>query len=98
MRNLLMACSLFALAIAARAASVDDVLDMTKKGEPEDKIIAAVEATPGEINVGASDVLRLRDAKVSEKVILAVLRHTGAKTAAAPANPANQPPVEKSPA
>ena len=87
MRKFWMCLSVLALALGARAASVDDVLDMSKKGEPEDKIIAAVEATPGEINMGASDVLRLREAKISDKVILAILKHSGEKTAAAPVKP-----------
>ncbi len=94
MRTILFICCAIALAaFGAQAASVDDVIEMTKKGEPEAKQIAAVDATPGNINVGAADVLRLRDAKVSEKVIVALLRHVSAdtKTAAAGNTPA---PVE----
>src|SRR5438874_5183350 len=94
MRRFLLACAVLATSLVARAATVDDILDMTKKGEPEGKIIAAVEATPGEFNAGASDVLRMREAKVSDKVILAVLRHTGT-AAAAPVSPVTPPVAEK---
>ncbi|HLX64055.1 MAG TPA: hypothetical protein VKX17_22475 [Planctomycetota bacterium] len=91
-------CVLALLGFAAHAATVDDVLEMTKKGDPEDKIVAAVEATPGEINVGVSDVLRLRDAKVSDKVIVALLKHTpggDAKATAGTIKPATPPITEK---
>ncbi len=101
MRTILVACCVFALAgFAVQAASVDDVIAMAQKGEPADKQIAAVENTPGEINVGASDVLRLREAKVPEKVILAMLRHVpkdGKAVAVAPAVIPKTPAVPVAP-
>lgn len=101
MRTILVACCVFALAgFAVQAASVDDVIAMAQKGEPEDKQIAAVENTPGEITVGASDVLRLREAKVPEKVIVAMLRHVakdGKAVIAAPAVTPEKPVVSKAP-
>ena len=102
MRTILVACCVFALAgFAVQAASIDDVIAMAQKGEPEAKQIAAVENTPGEINVGASDVLRLREAKVPEKVILAMLRHVakdGKTVGAAPAIIPEKPVVSRAPA
>ena len=76
MKTNLVACCVLALAgFALKAATVDDVIAMAQKGEPEDKQVALVDNTPGEITIGASDVLRLREARVPEKVIVAMLRH-----------------------
>src|SRR5437879_3972983 len=101
MRTILVACCVFALAgFAVQAASVDDVIAMAQKGEPEDKQIAAVDNTPGEITVGASDVLRLREAKVPEKVIVAMLRHVakdGKTVVKAPVATPEKPVVSKAP-
>ena len=95
MRTKWMACCVLALAgFALQAATVDDVIAMAQKGEPEDKQVAFVENAPGDISIGASDVLRLREAHVPEKVIVAMLRHVpkNAPAVARPAAPQGLPP------
>ncbi|MEI6235397.1 MAG: hypothetical protein WCT04_20260 [Planctomycetota bacterium] len=92
MRMVWMAVCVFMVAGCAAAATVDDVIARAQKGEPEANQIAAVDNTPGEISIGASDVLRLREAKVPEKVIIAMLRHVTKDAAAVAATP--QRPAE----
>jgi hypothetical protein len=73
---------LLALAVSARAESVDDIVTLAQKGVGEDVILATVDNAKGTFQLSAADIIKLKDSKVPEKVITAMLRH---KSAAAPA-------------
>jgi len=55
------------------ARLVDDVIRMTRAGVDEETIVRFVEKSDGKIDVSADDLIAMTDAKVSRKVIKAVL-------------------------
>lgn len=77
----------FALAGAAHAQSVDDVIKLTKEGIGEDVIVTMVQKAEKGFDLKAEDVINLKKAGVSEKVIAAMLKNK-AGAPAAPAVPA----------
>lgn len=77
----------FALAGAAHAQSVDDVIKLTKEGIGEDVIVTMVQKAEKGFDLKAEDVINLKKAGVSEKVIAAMLKNK-AGAPAAPAAPA----------
>ncbi len=92
----LVAVSAFGL---ASAATTDDIIDMAKKGANDEQLLKEVDAAPGEFNMGATQVIALREAKVSDKVIAAMLRHVNtqppAPRSAVAANPSAPLPPEQ---
>ena len=77
-------------AVSAEKVSLDDVINMAKQGVGEDVLMAAVERSDDAYNLTAQEILKLKAAGVSEKVIAAMLRKKGA---AMP--PPMPPPADK---
>src|SRR5438045_2216768 len=80
-------------------ATTDEIIDLAKKGTPEEQILKEIDATPGEFDMGATQVIALREAKASDKVIAAMLRHVSvkapAKSAVASLPPQPLPPESR---
>jgi len=83
----------------ARADGVDDIIALSQKGVGEDVMIASIEQSRSGYSLSAAEIIKLKDAKVPDKVITAMLRHKPAggivaqpAVAVAPAAPA---PAEK---
>ena len=71
---MLAAMPLFAIDDQQKSASlVDDVIRMTRSGVDEDSILSFVEKSDRKFDVSADDLIAMTDAKVSRKVIKAVL-------------------------
>jgi len=71
---MLAAMPLFAIDGQQKAATVvDDVIRMTRAGVDEESILSFVEKSDGKFDVSADDLIAMTDAKVSRKVIKAVL-------------------------
>ncbi|MGD0092250.1 MAG: hypothetical protein ABSE73_20230 [Planctomycetota bacterium] len=64
-----------ALASTAFAQTAAEVAVLAQKGVGEDVLLAFVEASDSSIQLSADDIVKLKDAKVSDKVIVAMLRH-----------------------
>src|SRR5438045_1774986 len=96
MRMLVVALVCAGAMSASRAAdaTVDDIITLAQKNLGEDVQIAAVEASGGSFNLKANDIVRLKEAKISDKVIAAMIRHGKggpAPVAVAPVPAANNP-------
>lgn len=68
---------------APAAPAVDDVVALAQKGIGEEVLIAFVQASDSAFKISTAEILRLKDAKVPEKVIVAMLRHRPAREEAA---------------
>ena len=86
-RFLLTACMLSVICFGAAAATTDEIIELSKKGAPEEQVLKQIEATPTEFDMGVSQVIALREAHASDKVIAAMLRHVGAGKLAVAGNP-----------
>jgi hypothetical protein len=76
---------LLALSASAQQALTNDaVIKLVKAGLGEDLIVGMINSQPGQYSVDANSVIALKNAKVSDKVIAAMM----AKAAAAPTAPA----------
>jgi len=88
------------LASSAFAASADEIVALAQKGVGEDVLLATVESSKTSYSLSAADILRLKDAKVPDKVVTAMLKHKGtgiAEARSAPA-PIREERVEAAPA
>jgi hypothetical protein len=88
----LVAVMLCALATSAMAQSTEDIVSLHEKGVGEDVLLAAVENSKTGFTLSAADILKLKDAKVPDKVVAAMLRHKG-KGGEIAARPAVAAPV-----
>jgi hypothetical protein len=57
-----------------QAATVEDVVTLTQKGVGDEVMLAFVE-TSEPVTLTADDILKLKDAKVSKEVVVAILKH-----------------------
>jgi len=75
--RILMLALLCVAAISVRAsdATVDDIVTLAQKNLGEDVLLATIEATSRPFNLKADDIVRLKDSKVSDRVIAAMIRH-----------------------
>ncbi|HYG77718.1 MAG TPA: hypothetical protein VEK08_22120 [Planctomycetota bacterium] len=100
-RAALLAAILFSLASTARAETVDDILAMSAKGVGEEILLTTVEQSKTGFTLNAQDVIRLKEKKVPDKVIMAMLKKRAAANpglvAVAPA-PAPAPAAVPAPA
>src|SRR5688500_9546938 len=95
---------LLVLSAGAQAASTDEIVALSHKGVGEDVMLAAVENSQTGFNMTAADILKLKDAKVPDKVIMAMLKRTNTgETVVAqprvetPAAPRQDSPVRDTP-
>jgi hypothetical protein len=75
--GVLVLCSAFSV----QASTMDDVIALNQKNVGEDVLLAMVDKDRSRYALGASDIVRLKDARVPEKVILAMIRHRGTEIA-----------------
>ena len=78
----LLSVLLLSAAGIARADGVDDVIALAQKGVGEDVMIASIEQSRSGYSLSATEIIKLKDAKVPDKVITAMLRHKPAGAAA----------------
>jgi len=91
MRKLIVLAALFVVALtgSAFAQTADEVILLAQKGVGDDVLMAFVEASKTPIVLSVADLTKLKDAKVPDKVVVAMLqRHP-------PASAAQQPPVSQ---
>lgn len=71
-KNLILLSITFAL-LAQEAMNNDGVIKLVKSGMTEDLIINVIQQQPGMYSLGANDLVALKEASVSEKIISAML-------------------------
>ena len=92
MRKFITVLVLLAVTFAGSAFAqtiADDLLKLAQKNVGEEVMLAFVEASNSAIELSAADIITLKEAKVPDKVIVAMLRHHPA------ARPASQPQLAK---
>jgi hypothetical protein len=77
MRRLMMLLVPFVVALtgSAFAQTADDILLLAQKGVGEDVMLAFVEASNSAIQLSADDIVKLKAANVTDKVVVAMLKH-----------------------
>lgn len=86
-------------ATAASAVSPKELIELTRAGLSDDVLVALIEADQGGVRLDAAQILMLRNAGVSERVILALLKEQRRQADEAAAAAALQPPpLEPAPA
>jgi hypothetical protein len=81
----------------AAAESTEDILALAQKGVGDEILIATVERSDAAFTLRAADILKLKDAKVSDKVIQAMLKHKPGVTLEAAGRPRPEAPVADKP-
>jgi hypothetical protein len=84
--RLTMLLAVLALASAGvyAADSADDVVAMAQKGVGEEVLLAAVENSKTGFNLTTADIIKMKESKVPDRVVAAMIRHRpGAKAEAA---------------
>ena len=76
--------------VPAQASTVDDVAMLSKKGVGDEVLLALIEKDKANFKVYAKDVLKLKDAEVSDAVIVALIKHKGEEAK----KPTEKPKVE----
>ena len=68
-------CCLFltVMGVAQSALTNDAIMKMTKAGLGDDLILSSIKAQPGQFSTGADDLIALKTAGVSDKVIAAMM-------------------------
>ncbi|HEY3320035.1 MAG TPA: hypothetical protein VGP72_06195 [Planctomycetota bacterium] len=101
-RNVAGLCAAVALlavcGIAFAADSVDEIVAMAQKNVGEDVMLAVVEKSQANYTLSAAEIIKLKDAKVPDKVITAMLRHRPAAGPAVATTPAAPNPAPVAPA
>src|ERR1035438_2614022 len=80
---LLLAC-VTALCFSQATLTNDSIMKMVKAGLGEDIVLSSVHSQPGRYSTGADDLIALKSAGVSDKIIAAMM-NGGGGAAAAPA-------------
>ena len=84
---LLLAC-VTALCFSQATLTNDSIMKMVKAGLGEDIVLSSVHSQPGRYATGADDLIALKGAGVSDKIIAAMMNGGGAAAPAAAAAPA----------
>jgi len=77
--------------------AIADVIRLAESGVGDDVVLAYIQNSQATFNLGADNVLYLRDVGVSSVVITAMLNHDTMLRNEAPPNPNNVPPVQEPP-
>ena len=75
---------LLMVAANVRAETLDDIITLAQKGVGEDVMLATVENSQSDFQLSVADIVKLKDGKVPDKVIAAMLRHHPQAPAPAP--------------
>ena len=89
-RIALIAVCLIASVLGQEAMNNEGVIKLVKSGLTEELILNVIRQQPGAYNLGATELIALKDAGVSEKIISAMLakgRPDGGGAAGSPADP-----------
>ena len=78
---IILALSVLAAAQEQQPLTNDSVLKMVQAGLGEDLIVTAVRTQPGKYSLGADELIRLKQAGVSEKILAAMLAKSGGASA-----------------
>jgi hypothetical protein len=98
--RLFVICAMAAMALAQEPLNNEGVIKLVKSGMSEELIVSVIRQQPGSYQLGANDLIALKDGGVSEKVIAAMLARgkgegaavaTGAATASAPKLSTSEP-------
>ncbi|MGD0870943.1 MAG: hypothetical protein ABSB88_15415 [Bryobacteraceae bacterium] len=84
---LLLAC-VTALCFSQATLTNDSIIKMVKAGLSEDIVLSSVHSQPGKYSTGADDLIALKSAGVSDKIIAAMMNGGGAAAPVAVAAPA----------
>ena len=87
------ACAIAAMTSAARAETVDDIVTLAQKNVGEDVILAAVDKANNDFNLSAADIIKLKNANISNTVITTMLKHHPVAVAAQAPAPVAPAPV-----
>jgi len=88
MRLLLLMACVMALGFSQATLTNDSIIKMVKAGLGEDIVLSSIRSQPGRYSTGADDLIALKSAGVSDKVIAAMMNSGGAAAPAAAATPA----------
>jgi len=90
---------MISVSVAQTALTNDSVIKMVKAGLGEDIVVSTLKSQPGHFTTSADDLIALKTAGVSDKIIAAMMEKSSAAAAAAPgaatpsaAAPAPAPP------
>ena len=81
------------VAFSAHAANTDDIVAMVQKQAGDDVILKVIEQSPTGFNLSAPQIVKLKEAKVPDKVIAAMIRHQPAVSTAVAAQPGEIAPA-----
>ena len=90
-------CMIFALCVAAvpcvaqQPLTNDSVIRMTKAGLGDSLIVESINATPGTFSTGANDLISLKQAGVSERVIRAMVAKASTTNTVTPETARSRP-------
>jgi hypothetical protein len=86
----LLAVFLAGIAVGQEALTNDSIIKLVGAGLGEDLIVGMIKSQPGRFSMDANSVLALKSAKVSDKVIAAMMAKGGSAAPAAPAAAASE--------
>ena len=79
---LLAALTLISSVSVFAAESAEEVISMAQKGIGEDVLIAAIENSKSSFNLTTADIIKMKESKVPDRVVAAMIKHRpGAKAA-----------------
>jgi len=85
-----------ALATAQQALNNEAIVKMVKAGLAEELIVSTIQSQPGSYSLGADDLIALKSAGVSEKILAAMVAKSKAGTSS-PAPAAKEDPAVEAP-
>src|SRR5579862_7369877 len=88
--SLVLALTMVGAAAAQPPLTNEGIIKMVKSGLGEDIIVTVIERQPGTFSIAADDLIRLKQAGATDKILAEMLRKAGAP-AAPPAEPAAPP-------
>jgi hypothetical protein len=86
LKGVILACLLVVAALAQTALTNDSIIKMVKAGLGDDLVVSTIKAQPAKFTTSTDDLIALKGAGVSDKVIAAMIERASAP--AAPATPA----------
>ena len=90
---------MISLSVAQTALNNDSIIKMVKAGLGEDIVVSTLKSQPGHFTTSADDLIALKTAGVSDKIIAAMMEKSSAAAAAAPAAaPSGAAPAAAAPA
>lgn len=79
--SLVLALTILGAAAGQQPLTNEEIIKMVKSGLGEDIIVTVIDRQPGTLSTTADDLIRLKQAGATDKVLAAMLRKTGAQSA-----------------